>query len=233
MVDLPALLAALGDQFAGVRATDVTRYTAGKTFGVRAAERQLDLVVKVNTDARCLIFGANRLVSDHFAREKVQEIASQVVQVLAYDARKRTPHEILIMQRSEGRMLLDDLLTISRADLESVVRDVLVCSLLRRLHSAHFKDSKSEQWDWGKFCEDIRPEHQLRHMPALSSYHISIFQRRFNKIRDRKSEDDNNRVPEYLLEQLECYFSTHAHVFDHPVERPVLVHTDVHWANIQ
>ena len=70
MDDVPALLAALGDQFAGVRTNDVTRYTArmvSQTFGVRSAETQLDLVVKVNIDARCFIFGANRLVCNHFA----------------------------------------------------------------------------------------------------------------------------------------------------------------------
>ena len=121
-------------------------------------------------------------------------------------------------------MLLDDLVTISSADLELVVR--YMCRLLRRLHSAHFKDSESEQWDWGKFCEDIRPEHQLRHIPTLFSYHIL-------HSKEGLSNLEITSVRRTIIECQNIFSSSssnipHALVFD----RPVLVHTDVHCANI-
>lgn len=238
--EVPALLAALGHEFAGVRESDVTRFTAGmvgQTFGVRSAPepqqsgRQLDLVLKVNADRRCLIFGANRLVSDYFARD--EEMRSKVVQVLAYDARERTPHETLVMRRSEGRLLIDDLLTIARADLEAVVRDAL--RLLRRLYSTNFEASTSEHWDWGEFCEDedTRPEHQLHHCVTNSAYNLHLFLKTVSRIRERRQKDEREvPVTEQQLEQLERYFREHVHVFDDPDERPVFIHTDVHWANI-
>ncbi len=162
------------------------------------------LVIKLNQANDKPDYVANKLVSDRLGDEL------PVVHVLAYDYFEKTPFEVLIMKRSEGKMLMDDIFEMSEQEREVIFNQVL--NVIDNLFDIKFNDFGAVNLD-GK-----------ESYSTYSAYLTKEFDSYVAKIKAEnlcKSED---------IEMINQYFKKHIHIFDDC--ESVFVHTDVHMGNI-
>lgn len=162
------------------------------------------LVIKLNQGDDKPDYVANKLVSDRLGDEL------PVVRVLAYDYFQKTPFEVLVMKRSEGRMLMDDIFEMSEEEREIIFKQVL--DVIDKLFEIRFND-------FGSLNSDGQESY-----PTYSAYLTKEFDGYVAKI---KSE--NLCKPEDI-EKIEQYFKKHISIFDEG--ESVFIHTDVHMGNI-
>lgn len=163
-----------------------------------------NLVIKLNQKIACPDYLANKIVSDHLASH------SLVVRVIAYDNFKKTPFEVLVMERSNGKMLLDDIFDISEKDREIIFQQVL--DVIEQLFEIKFSDFGSINLD-GK-----------ESYATYSEYLTKEFNENIAKIRAEKL-----CTPEDI-DKIEAYFKKHISIFDDC--ESVFIHTDTHMGNI-
>ena len=208
--DVPAILSAVG--FPQVSTSEVSRFTSGAinaTFGVR--HEALDLVLKVSTRPHKFLF-PNKLVVDHFAHD--QRVRSKLPQVLDYDFRSRTPHEALVMRRSLGTILLHDMDSMQRNELELLFGQLL--ELVGQLFTF-----ESPSGLFGDLNEDTSPRFRLASDFLLHNVESNLA----FLVERRLCYSDH-------IPAIRRYVEEYAQVFDASHKRPVLVHQDIQWNNV-
>lgn len=163
-----------------------------------------DLVVKLNQKKGQPDYLANKIVSDRFGTQL------PVVNVLAYDDFEKTPFEVLVMKRSKGAMLLDDIVEMSEQDREIIFQQVL--DVINHLFEIKFSD-------FGWINLDGRESY-----PTYAEFLNKEFNEHISKIRAEKL-----CAPEDI-DKIEAYFKKHISIFDSC--ESVFIHTDTHMGNI-
>ena len=162
------------------------------------------LVIKLNQRQGHPDYLANKIVSDQLGDK------APVVKVIAYDNFDKTPFEILVMEKSKGNMLLDDIFEISDKDREIIFAQVL--DVIEKLFKIEFND-----FGWVNLKDT---ESYL----TFSEFLLKEFDEHIAKIRSEKlcSEED--------IKKIEEYFKKHISVFDN--SESVFIHVDLHMGNI-
>ena len=163
-----------------------------------------DFAIKLNQRKERPEYLANKIVSERLG------LQAPVVEVIAYDYFNTTPFEILVMKRSSGSMLLDDILEMSEQDREIIFQQVL--DVIEKLFSISFSNFGLVNLD-GK-----------ESFATYSDFLVKEFDGYVAKIMAEKL-----CTPEDIKE-IETYFKKHIHIFDNC--EPVFVHTDTHMGNI-
>jgi len=162
-----------------------------------------DIVVKVSGDRSEVNFFANTIISDRLGEHQ------PVVKVLGYDNFEKTDFEILVMKRSQGKLLLDDIFTLSQDALKDIFKQIL--AVVREMFAVSFEDFGGVN-------------NTNEHFATYSNYLMHGFHQHISTIREQKlcREGDIDRVEQYV--------DGHIHIFNQ--ETPVFIHTDLHMGNI-
>jgi hypothetical protein len=174
------------------------------TGNVNATYITNDLVVKLNQKKGHSDYLANKIVSDRFGTKL------PVVNVLAYDDFEKTPFEVLVMERSKGAILLDDIIEMSEQDREIIFQQFL--DVINHLFEIKFSD-------FGWINLDGKESY-----PTYAEFLSKEFNDHVSKIRAEKLcalED---------IDKIEAYFKKHISIFDNC--ESVFIHTDTHMGNI-
>lgn len=163
-----------------------------------------DLVIKLNQKDGHPDYLANKIVSDKLGAK------SPVVDVLAYDNFKKTPFEVLVMERSKGAMFLDDIVEMSEQDRKTIFQQVL--DVISHLFEIKFSD-------FGWINLDNKESY-----PTYAEFLSKEFNEHVSKIRAEKL-----CAPEDI-DKIEAYFKKHISIFDSC--ESVFIHTDTHMGNI-
>lgn len=163
-----------------------------------------NLVVKMNQNNERPDYLPNKLISDSLSDR------SPVVQVIAYDYFDKTPFEVLVMEKSKGKMFMDDICEMSEQDREIIFKQVL--DVVDQLFKIKFED-------FGRINLDGQESYA-----SFSEFLIKEFDEYVAKIKAEKlcSWEDISRI--------EKYFKKHIAVFDN--SESVFTHTDLHMGNI-
>lgn len=163
-----------------------------------------NLVVKMNQNNERPDYLSNKLISDRLGDR------SPVVQVIAYDYFKKTPFEVLVMEKSKGEMFMEDICEMSEKSREIIFKQVL--DVVSQLFEIKFKD-------FGRVNFGSRESYG-----SYSEFLIKEFDEHVAKIRAEKlcSLEDISRI--------ETYFKKHIVIFDN--SESVFTHTDLHMGNI-
>jgi len=145
---------------------------------------------------------ANKIVSDAFPDQPV-------VHVLAHDLSQKTPYEVLVMKKSLGIILQEDLPALDQKIIESLFSQVL--DLVLKCFSIQAET----------FSPVANPEER---QASFKDLQIMRVKEDVQKIRDAKLANEAD------ISKIESYFNLHADVLND--KKPVLVHTDLHMGNI-
>ncbi|MFA5886721.1 MAG: phosphotransferase [Patescibacteria group bacterium] len=180
---------------------EITEANAGN---VHATYLTPQLVIKMNQNNEKPDYVANKVVSDRLGNQ------APVVRVIAYDYFNKTPFEVLVMRRSKGKMLLEDICEMSEPKRELIFKQIL--DVVNQLFEIKFKD-------FGRVNLDGRESY-----PSFSKFLVKEFNEYVVKIKSEKlcSLEDINKI--------EIYFLKHISVFDK--SESVFIHTDLHMGNI-
>ena len=161
-----------------------------------------DYVVKMNQDKKERTYYSNKVIFEALG------VDTPVVEVLAYDFFEKTPYEVLIMKRSSGTMLLDDIFDLTPQSQKDLFRQVV--KVVKKMLAIDFDN-------FGNVNSD-------RSFPTYTDYLKHTFTENAKQIRKQKlcEEKDITRIEEYFLKQI--------NIFDN--EQAVFVHTDMHMGNI-
>ncbi|MDE2079124.1 MAG: aminoglycoside phosphotransferase family protein [Patescibacteria group bacterium] len=194
--DVCAAVHALGFD---VAENDLTEARAGN---MNATYLSPDFAIKVNADKSGRSYSANVLVSEHFAG------TLPVVEVLAYDFFEKTPYEVLVMRRAPGRLLLDDMTSLS----EDIQKELFAQTLevVQKLSTLTFDSFGMVREDGG---EKTYAEYLRRNLEA------NLASIRAEKLAEEKD-----------IAAIEEYVSRYLGIFEN--EMAVFVHNDLHMGNI-
>lgn len=161
------------------------------------------LVVKINQNNAERSYLPNKIVSDVLGEK------APVVKVLSYDFFDKTNFEVLVMQRSEGKMWLETILTMPTEERAVIFKQVL--DVVNLLHKISFEN-------FGTINQEAEA------FPAYSEFLKDQFVKNISTIRQHNlaSNGDIEKIEAYVLENLD--------LFEH--EESVFVHTDLHMGNI-
>ncbi len=183
---------------------DLSEIIEAGAGNVNATFLTKEFAIKLNQRKERPEYLANKIVSDRLGAQV------PVVDVLAYDYFDKTSFEILVMKRSGGNMLLDDILGMSEQDREIIFQQVL--DVIEKIFSISFTNFGLVNLN-GK-----------ESFATYSDFLVKEFDEHVAKIMAEKL-----CTPEYIKE-IEAYFKKHAHIFDNC--ESVFVHTDTHMGNI-
>lgn len=175
-----------------------------KSGNVNATYITPKLVIKLNQKHEQADYLANKIVSDSLSDQ------FPVVKVIAYDNFEKTSFEVLVMERSKGIMLMDDIIEMSEKDKEIIFEQVLdvVCQLFK----IKFKD-----FGWISFGDK-------KSFTSYSNFLTKEFNEHVSKI---KAEQLCFLTD---ITKIEGYFKKHVSIFDK--SESVFIHTDTHMGNI-
>jgi len=162
------------------------------------------LVIKLNKNHEEVDYLSNKIVSDRLSD------ASKVVKVIRYDDFKKTDFEVLVMEKLQGNMLMDDIFQISEKELENLFNQIL--DVIDELFEIKFT----------KF--GLVNNNDNKSFDTFSEYLLKDFDEYVSKIKTENictTED---------IEKIEKYFKKHISIFDKG--ESVFVHADVHMGNI-
>jgi hypothetical protein len=133
-----------------------------------------------------------------------------VVKVIAYDFFDKTTFEVLVMKKTKGIMLMDDIIEINEKSREIIFEQVLdvVCKLF---------EIKFEDFGW------INSESK-NSFSSYTAFLTNEFDDHVSKIKAEKLCSLEN------ISKIEEYFRKHVTVFDK--SEAVFIHTDTHMGNI-
>ncbi len=163
-----------------------------------------NLAIKLNQKNGHPDYLANKIVSDRFGTQL------PVVNVLAYDNFEKTPFEVLVMERSKGTMLMDDILEMSEQEREIIFEQVL--EVVKKLFEIQFSD-------FGWVTLDGRES-----SATYAEFLTKEFDKHISKIRTEKLCAPAD------IDKIEAYFKKYIAIFDSC--ESVFVHTDTHMGNI-
>lgn len=196
--EVAGALRALG--FADIEPSSLQEATAGNMHATYVTP---DVVVKINQQKGYPDYLSNKIVSDRLADQ------APVVKVLAYDFFEKTDYEVLVMERAEGTMLLDDIFYLEEATQKTLFRQVL--DVVRKLNEIKFDD----------FGEINAPE---KSYPTHAEFLAHNFRESVATIRRDQLADESD------IQKIEQYFLDKVNILDD--EKPVFVHTDLHMGNM-
>jgi hypothetical protein len=162
------------------------------------------LVIKMNKNHEEVDYLSNKIVSDRLGD------TSPVVNVIRYDNFQKTDFEVLIMEKSEGNMLMDDIFQMSEKELENIFNQVL--DVVDKLFEIKFQ----------KF--GLVNNNDSKSFDTFSEYLLKDFDEYVSRI---KAE---NICTTEDIEKIEKYFKKHISIFDK--DESVFVHADIHMGNI-
>ena len=163
-----------------------------------------NLVIKMNKNQEEVDYLANKIVSERLGN------VSPVVKVIRYDDFKKTDFEVLVMEKSQGNMLMDDIFQMSEKELENLFKQIL--DVIDELFDIKFT----------KF--GLVNNNDSKSFDTFSEYLLKDFDEYVFKIKTENictTED---------IEKIEKYFKKHISIFDKG--ESVFVHADVHMGNI-
>lgn len=162
------------------------------------------VVVKMNQRRENTDYVANKLVSDRLSNKV------PVVKVLTYDNFEKTDFEVLVMERTKGTVLLNDIFELSEEDQKVLFEQVL--DVVKQLFTITFND-----------FGDINLEGKESYA-TYAEFLKKAFDRHIAIIREDKLAKPDD------IDRIEAYFHKHIGVFSEG--DPVFVHTDLHMGNI-
>ena len=183
---------------------DINEIVEAGAGNVNATYITKGLVIKLNQKKGHSDYLANKIVSDRLGAQ------SPVVHVLVHDNFEKTPFEVLVMERSKGTMLLDDIIEMSEQDREIIFQQVL--DIINHLFEIKFSD-------FGWINLDGKESYS-----TYAEFLSKEFNDHISKIRAEKL-----CAPEDI-DKIEAYFKKHISIFDSC--ESVFVHTDTHMGNI-
>lgn len=171
---------------------------------VNATYLTADLVIKLNQRKGHPDYLANKIVSDRFSNQL------PVARVLAYDNFEKTSFEVLVMERTKGNMLLEDIWEMSEEDRETLFQQTL--DVLDKLFEIKFSN-------FGRVTFD-----GLESYSTYAEFLSKEFDEHVSRIRAEKLCAPGD------IDKIEAYFKKHVSIFDSG--ESVFVHTDTHMGNI-
>lgn len=188
----------------GLPAVDEIKISEARAGNMNATYVTPKIVIKLNQDRKQQSYIANKIVSDRSAGQW------PVVKVLVYDNFDKTSFEALIMERTRGTLLLDDIFELKDEDQAVIFKQVL--AVVRQLFTIKFKD-----FGWVNF--DGKESYS-----TYGAFLKKEFDEYIVKIKTEKlcAQEDVDKV--------EAYFNRNLFVFRE--DEPVFVHTDMHMGNI-
>jgi len=162
------------------------------------------LVIKLNKQNKYKNYLANKIVSDLLSRKY------PVVKVIAYDFFEKTSFEVLVMEKAEWILLMDDIVEMTNKEREIIFEQLvdIICELFK----ISFKDfgpinsEKKESFD------------------SYSSFLVKEFNEDVLKIKKEQL------CPIEDITKIEKYFRKYVSIFDEG--ESVFIHTDIHMGNI-
>lgn len=187
----------------GIQDIDPTEIKQAPVGNVNATYIAPDFVIKMKRKEENPAFIANKIVSDTLSSQV------PVVKVLAYDNGEKTPYEILVMERSPGTLLLDDIFELSKKEQQHLFEQILnVVNQLFKIKFDNFGEVNTEDESFATYTEHLKNQ----------------FNKNIQKIKAESLADKKD------IEKIESYFLRHINIFDQ--EEAVLVHTDLHQGNV-
>ncbi len=175
-----------------------------KAGNVNATYITPHLVIKLNKNRLETDYLSNKIISDRFGN------TIPVIKVIKYDNFKKTDFEVLVMEKSKWKMLLDDIFDISKKDLENIFSQII--DVVIKLWEIKFDDF------------GLVNSHNTEYCSSYSNYLIKDFDSYVSKIKSEKI------CPLEDISKIENYFKKHISIFDK--WESVFVHADIHMGNI-
>lgn len=188
----------------GIDTIDPIEIKVATIGNVNATYLTPTLVIKINKDKESPNYIPNKIVSDKIGKTQ------PVVQVISYDFFDKTDFEILVMERSQGTLLLDDALELGEKDQAAIFKQVL--TTVKKLFEIQFAD----------FGRINAPNESYQ---KYSDFLLHNFNESCRAIREQGLCDEHD------LAKIEEYFRKNIDVFEDETS-PVFVHTDLHMGNI-
>jgi len=184
-----------------IDAADIKKTVGGNVSGTFFAG---DFVVKIQSDRKRHEFLANQIVS-----EKLGEKNLPIVKVLAYDHFENTDYEVLVMQKGQGKMLLEDFYRLSNEQ---------QAELFGQLFEVINQVSAIEMPDFG----EIRLG---QHFESFEKYLVAQFENYQQIILNQKLAEakDIRRISDYIYENIDIFNDDKIAYFNH---------TDLHTGNL-
>jgi len=162
------------------------------------------LVIKMNKNRKETDYVSNKIISDRLGN------TSPVVKVIAYDNFEKTDFEVLVMEKSEGNMLLDDIFEMNEKNIETIFNQVL--DVVDKCFEIPFQDfgliNSTKEDSFETFSKYLEKD--------FDSYVAKIKSENICTIED--------------IEIIEKYFKKHISIFDQT--ESVFVNGDLHMGNI-
>lgn len=162
------------------------------------------LVIKMNKNRKETDYLSNKIISDRLGD------TSSVVKVIVYDNFEKTDFEVLVMEKSKGNMLLDDIFEMNEKDVETIFNQVL--DVVEKCFDISFQDF------------GLVNASKEKSFKTFSEYLLKDFDSYVTKIKSEKIcalED---------IEKIEKYVKKYVSIFD--TTESVFVHGDIHMGNI-
>lgn len=170
-----------------------------------------DIVVKVSKEEERPRFLATKIISEFCDNNNLADLP--IVHVIKYDLFQRTNLELLVMKRVPGRVWIETMLEMDEEERNTIFKQVL--HTLGALADSFKFDSYGSLND------------STERFSTYADCLTARFEQHITSIRTKQlcAEEDVSRV--------EKYFYKHISVFSDPrSDPPVLVHDDIHMANI-
>lgn len=196
--EIARVFALLGIQ--GIEPTSISQATSGN---VNATYLTADYVIKINKNKEHRSYLPNKIISDALGA------SAPIVKVVAYDFFEKTPYEVLVMARSPGTVLLDDIFDLSEAQQIALFKQVL--GVIKKGYDITFPTFGRINLESESFS-------------TYTAYLKHEFSEYMRDMRKQKIGEESD------IQKLENYFYKHVGVFDD--ETSVFVHTDIHPGNI-
>jgi hypothetical protein len=182
---------------------DVTTIKESSVGNMNATYLTADLAIKINTKKDNARYLANKVASDALGNDW------PIIKVIAYDFFNKTNYEVLVMERSRGRVLLEDIFDLSQESMKEIFQQVLeTIKMLFQIEYQNFGLINEPNNSFSRYSDYLRD--------------------RFNKnnaaIKRQKLADEND------LEKIEKYFLKYVSLFDK--EQSVYALTDVQMGNM-
>lgn len=187
----------------GINAPDITTIKEAVVGNMNATYLTDNLAIKINTKNDKARYFANKVASDELGNNW------PIIKVIAYDFFDKTNYEVLVMERSRGQVLLEDIFDLNRESLEEIFQQAL--DTIKRLFQIEFDN-------FGSINESNES------YPKYSDYLLSKFKQNASIIKEQKLANGSD------MEKIEKYFLEYVGLFDK--ERSVYALTDVQMANM-
>lgn len=186
----------------GVKGVDTSSLIEAEAGNMSATYLTPTLAIKINNNRESPDYLANKIIFDELGSK------CPIVKVLEYDFFEKTEYEVLIMERTKGTLLQDDIFELDTSAQEKIFREVL--GVVKKMLLIKFED-----------FGDINTE---KTYPTYSEYLKNNFAENLRIIREKQlcEEKDIEKVEKYFLDNVDVFSNVDS----------VFVHSDIHMGNI-